>query len=601
MRSAPVFQVATRPAPSSMKIAKSWMPSTSRRNVSGVSRGVVAAGTTRFASMMTSMSGRTFRASLSRRRVDRRGAATLEASMEDEVVELREHVPLAPHTTFGLGGKARYFVECDSEDEVRAALAYAAERRLPAYVLGGGSNVVFLDSGFPGIILRITIGGMELRDGPSPEVRAGAGVDWDKLVQNVVQRGWTGVECLSGIPGTVGGTPIQNVGAYGQEIAETLVSVACLDRTTLERRTFTARDCAFGYRDSRFKRADRGRYVVLEVTLRLGRDQRPRIRYPELQRAVAELGGLDAVPPGEAVRLVREAVLALRRRKSMVLDPADPNTRSAGSFFPNPVLSPATSQSALSSALKSSGCTPGGGPPPWGKRRVPSRAGSPVTKTKRWARRGRCSRGCSYSARPPSRGICRSVTTASKRSLAGPSRSIASSPFSTATTSCPSRSSNRRMAWRFTASSSTTRMRSLGSVGMEGVARASGASTLFGSVTTTSAPPPVRGRSRSVPPDDCASARASANSISPPPALCVNRNGVTSRCSASTESGVPESHSEMLNDGPLSLTAIRNSRGGWLSRSRRRAKSSSFISISVSCAIGHATIGSSWEIGRAHV
>ncbi len=261
--------------------------------------------------------------------------------MEDEGVQLREQVPLAPYTTLGLGGEARYFVECGSEEAVRAALALAADRRLPLYVLGGGSNVVFLDSGFPGLVLRITIGGMEFRDGESPEVRAGAGVDWDGLVQGAVARGWTGVECLSGIPGTVGGTPIQNVGAYGQEIAESLVSVECLDRTTLERRTFTARECAFGYRDSRFKRADRGRYVVLEVTLQLARDQRPRIRYPELQRAVAELGGLDTVAPGEAVRLVREAVLALRRRKSMVLDPADPNTRSAGSFFTNPVLSAA--------------------------------------------------------------------------------------------------------------------------------------------------------------------------------------------------------------------------------------------------------------------
>ena len=256
-------------------------------------------------------------------------------------MQLREHVPLAPFTTLGLGGKARYFIECDSEDEARAAIAYAADRLLPVYILGGGSNVVFLDSGFPGLVLRITIGGMELRDGPSPEVRAGAGVDWDTLVQRAVERGWTGVECLSGIPGTVGGTPIQNVGAYGQEIAETLASVVCLDRTTLERRTFTAQDCGFGYRDSRFKRADRDRYVVLEVTLRLARDQKPRIRYPELQRAVASLGGLDTVTPTEAVGLVRQAVLALRRSKSMVLDPADPNTRSAGSFFTNPVLSAA--------------------------------------------------------------------------------------------------------------------------------------------------------------------------------------------------------------------------------------------------------------------
>src|SRR6266550_5866650 len=190
--------------------------------------------------------------------------------VEDEGVQLREHVPLAPYTTLGLGGKARYFVECGTEEQVRAALAYASDRRLPMYVLGGGSNVVFLDSGFPGLVLRITIGGMEWRDGPSPEVRAGAGVDWDTVVQGVAERGWTGVECLSGIPGTVGGTPIQNVGAYGQEIARTLASVSCLDRTTLERRTFTAEDCAFGYRDSRSART-------------------PRIRYPELQRAVAGL------------------------------------------------------------------------------------------------------------------------------------------------------------------------------------------------------------------------------------------------------------------------------------------------------------------------
>src|SRR5438046_5464890 len=259
--------------------------------------------------------------------------------MEDEGLQLREQVPPAPYTTLGLGGEARYFVECGSEEAVRAAVTTAADGRLPVYVLGGGSNVVFLDSGFPGLVLRITIGGVEFRDGESPEVRAGAGVDWDGLVQAVVARGWTGVECLSGIPGTVGGTPIQNVGAYGQEIAESLVSVECLERTTLGRRAFTARECAFGYRDSRFKRADRGRYVVLEVALRLARDQTPRIRYPELQRAVAGVGGVDTVTTGEAVRLVRQAVLGLRRGKSMVLDPADPNTRSVGSFFTNPVLS----------------------------------------------------------------------------------------------------------------------------------------------------------------------------------------------------------------------------------------------------------------------
>ncbi|HVH66725.1 MAG TPA: UDP-N-acetylmuramate dehydrogenase [Gemmatimonadales bacterium] len=251
---------------------------------------------------------------------------------------VREHVPLARYTTLGLGGAARYFVECASEDEVRAALVFARERNLPVYVLGGGSNVVFLDAGYPGLVLRITIGGVELQDGATPEIRAGAGVDWDGVVQDSVARGWTGIECLSGIPGTVGGTPIQNVGAYGQEIADTLVSVTCLARTTLERRTFTADECGFAYRDSRFKRGDRGRYVVLDVTLRLARDRRPELRYPELQAAVARVAALDAVLPAQGVAIVRNAVLALRRSKAMVLDPADPNTCSAGSFFMNPVL-----------------------------------------------------------------------------------------------------------------------------------------------------------------------------------------------------------------------------------------------------------------------
>ncbi|HKW41087.1 MAG TPA: UDP-N-acetylmuramate dehydrogenase [Gemmatimonadales bacterium] len=254
---------------------------------------------------------------------------------------VRERVPLAPYTTLGLGGAARYFVECGSEAAVRAALLYARERNLPVYILGGGSNVVFPDAGYPGLVLRVTIGGVEVRDGSAPELQIGAGVDWDAVVRDTVERGWSGIECLSGIPGTAGGTPIQNVGAYGQEIAETLVHVTCLDRTTLARRAFTAAECGFGYRDSRFKRDDRGRYVVLDVTLRLARDRRPELRYPELKAAVARVAALEAVPPAQGVAIVRDAVLALRRGKSMVLDPADPNTRSAGSFFMNPVLSAA--------------------------------------------------------------------------------------------------------------------------------------------------------------------------------------------------------------------------------------------------------------------
>ncbi len=257
-------------------------------------------------------------------------------------MNLRENVRLAPYTTLQLGGPARYFVECAGESEVRAALAHARERGLAVFVLGGGSNVVFGDAGFPGVVLRVAIGGIAFGegDGPggAPEISAGAGADWDTLVRGAVERGWTGVECLSGIPGTVGGTPIQNVGAYGQEVAETLMRVTCLDRATLERRTFSAAECEFGYRDSRFKRRDRGRFVVLDVTLRLERDAPPRVRYPELRDAIARAGSLDAAAPADAVRLVRQMVLALRRAKSMVLDPDDPNARSAGSFFMNPVL-----------------------------------------------------------------------------------------------------------------------------------------------------------------------------------------------------------------------------------------------------------------------
>src|SRR6266566_3149896 len=198
---------------------------------------------------------------------------------------------LTPYTTLQLGGPARYFVECASESEVRAALAHARERGLAVFVLGGGSNVVFGDAGFPGVVLRVAVGGIAFGqgDGPggAPEISAGAGADWDTLVRGAVERGWTGVECWSGIPGTVGGTPIQNVGAYGQEVAASIESVTAFDRREQRTVMLSASECAFGYRDSRFKRADRGRYIVLEVTLQLARDRTPRIRYPELQRAVA--------------------------------------------------------------------------------------------------------------------------------------------------------------------------------------------------------------------------------------------------------------------------------------------------------------------------
>lgn len=260
--------------------------------------------------------------------------------MTDE--RIREHVPLAPLTTLKLGGPARYFVDGATADDARAALDFARARALPLLVLGGGSNVVLPDAGFPGVVLHVTADDLRFASsGDAVEVTAGAGLPWDTLVADAVHRGLVGVECLSGIPGTVGGTPIQNVGAYGQEVAETLVRVTCLDRRTLEVVEFAAAECGFGYRWSRFKGEDRDRYVVLVVRLRLSADRAPGLRYPELTAAVEGAGGLAGLPPAAQVRRVREAVLALRRSKAMVIDPADPDTRSVGSFFLNPVLSPA--------------------------------------------------------------------------------------------------------------------------------------------------------------------------------------------------------------------------------------------------------------------
>lgn len=244
---------------------------------------------------------------------------------------VREHVPLAPLTTLGLGGPARYLATCRTSTDVIEALRWASARRLEVTILGGGSNIVFPDEGLDELVLQVAIDGIGFRE-PLGEVEAGAGATWDDVVRGTVERGWAGIECLSGIPGTTGGTPIQNVGAYGQEIATTLQAVTCLDRTTLEIRSFGPDECGFGYRTSRFKERDRNRFVVLSVRYRLAVGGAPHLVYPD----VAKTLGASAT-----LQQVRDGVLAIRRSKGMVYDPADPDTHSAGSFFTNPVLSAA--------------------------------------------------------------------------------------------------------------------------------------------------------------------------------------------------------------------------------------------------------------------
>ncbi|MEV5710999.1 UDP-N-acetylmuramate dehydrogenase [Actinoallomurus sp. NPDC052274] len=271
-----------------------------------------------------------------------------------------EQVRLAGYTTLRLGGPARCFVEATTDDELIDAVGRADREGEPVLVLGGGSNLVVADEGFAGTVVHVatrgvTTGPGESRDagrgvttgpggsraaGPAASrdgrvlVRARAGEEWDPFVARCVEEGLSGVECLSGIPGLLGATPIQNVGAYGQDVSETIVEVRAYDRERGEVVVLDRDACRFGYRGSAFKGAHR--HVVLEVTFALEHDDLSApIRYAELARTL----GVD---PGERVPLrdAREAVLGLRRGKGMVLDPADPDTRSAGSFFTNPILDP---------------------------------------------------------------------------------------------------------------------------------------------------------------------------------------------------------------------------------------------------------------------
>jgi UDP-N-acetylmuramate dehydrogenase len=252
-----------------------------------------------------------------------------------------EHVPLAPHTTLGLGGPARWFWAVTSGEMLIEALRWAGDAAVPLWVLGGGSNVIVPDQGLDGLVVKMALPGVRIDPAAADGtvlVHVGAGESWDALVSAVVAAGLQGLECLSGIPGYAGATPIQNVGAYGQEVADTIIAVHGVDRATLAPVGFAAAECAFGYRASRFKAADRDRFIVTEVTFRLRIHGPPALRYPELRRAVEALPGYSSLPQADALHAVRAAVLALRRRKSMVVDAADPNSRSVGSFFMNPVL-----------------------------------------------------------------------------------------------------------------------------------------------------------------------------------------------------------------------------------------------------------------------
>lgn len=258
-------------------------------------------------------------------------------------VDILEDVALAPRTTLELGGPARFYLVAKSEAMVTDALRWARLRGVRAAILGGGSNLVVSDDGFDGLVIELDLFGVEeVEEGDRVIVTAAAGEEWDPLVARTVAAGLAGLECLSGIPGRVGATPIQNVGAYGQEVSDTLRSVRVLDRASLTIRTLSADECELAYRDSMLKR-DPDRYVVLAVSYALVPGGAPAVRYAELERALA-----GATP---TLATVRDTVLSLRRAKSMLIDEEDPNRRSAGSFFTNPIVAREVAEALVERAV----------------------------------------------------------------------------------------------------------------------------------------------------------------------------------------------------------------------------------------------------------
>ena len=247
---------------------------------------------------------------------------------------LQENTPLASFTTFGVGGAARWFVQASSEEEIAEAAAWAGEHAQPLFVLGGGSNLLVADGGFNGIVVHIALTGITRlstqQDAAQVIYQAAAGESWDGFVECTVADNCAGIECLAGIPGTVGGTPVQNVGAYGQEVASSIECVRAYDLMEHRFVEFSAAECGFAYRRSRFNSTDRGRYVVTRVDYRLTQDGKPTLLYSDLQRSFRSGANPTLAEVAAAVRHVRQA-------KGMLLVEGDPNCRSAGSFFKNPV------------------------------------------------------------------------------------------------------------------------------------------------------------------------------------------------------------------------------------------------------------------------
>jgi UDP-N-acetylmuramate dehydrogenase len=249
-------------------------------------------------------------------------------------IHIQEHVPLAPYTTFRVGGPARFFCEIKTEAELLEGVSFARQRNLPLFVLGGGSNLLISDNGFDGLVLHMAVSMPTQINSAANylDVTAAAGTAWNAFVLEICEQGISGVECLAGIPGSVGGTPVQNVGAYGQEVANTITHVRALDLEPLTFTTLTHQQCGFAYRRSIFNTTHRNRYIVTQVTFRFDRTATPNLTYADLQRHF--VGREPAPKPTDVYHAVRD----IRHSKGMLIVEGEPDARSAGSFFKNPIV-----------------------------------------------------------------------------------------------------------------------------------------------------------------------------------------------------------------------------------------------------------------------
>ncbi|MEJ2109542.1 MAG: UDP-N-acetylmuramate dehydrogenase [Acidobacteriota bacterium] len=250
-------------------------------------------------------------------------------------LSIRENVPLAPFTTLGVGGPARFLANIKHEDQIADALEFARVRACPLFILGGGSNIVVSDSGFQGLVVRMEIRGLQHLDGENGGlISVAAGENWDGFVERCVELNLAGLECLSGIPGTVGGAPVQNIGAYGEEVSNAILSTRVFDRESESFEELSGTDCRFEYRSSIFNTTQRDRYIIIKAAFALRPYGKPQIQYPDLQYQFSDRSKIPTV------REVRRAVLQIRESKGMVLNAVQNDLKSAGSFFKNPVLDP---------------------------------------------------------------------------------------------------------------------------------------------------------------------------------------------------------------------------------------------------------------------